>query len=156
VTGYRVESIRIEDRLQDDLGIDSLKATEVIVEILEAKRSSGATGSFVDFQHARTVGDLVQALAQREQRAFPATKKRTPHFEWVQREWVERPVPPANETYPYAACRLSELLTHGLPLAPRVLIECDLEIPAASTSEANVRAWSDQFLQCLRLLYPAI
>ncbi len=56
-----VEQVRLDSRLREDLGIDSLAVTEMLYEIEEA---FGATLEVSQPESLLTVGDAVQAIAR--------------------------------------------------------------------------------------------
>ncbi len=56
-----VEQVRLDSRLREDLGIDSLAVTEMLYEIEEA---FGATLEVSEPEALLTVGDAVQAIAR--------------------------------------------------------------------------------------------
>jgi acyl transferase domain-containing protein/NAD(P)-dependent dehydrogenase (short-subunit alcohol dehydrogenase family)/acyl carrier protein len=60
ITGYKLEEIRLEDKFQDDLGIDSLMKTEILVTVL--KEAQGHAPEAIDFSRFREVRDLVNFL----------------------------------------------------------------------------------------------
>ncbi|OGQ87223.1 MAG: hypothetical protein A2289_23445 [Deltaproteobacteria bacterium RIFOXYA12_FULL_58_15] len=59
VTGYDVKGISVEDRFQDQLGIDSIKKAEIVVRLL---REANIAATDVDLSNMRSVGDAIRML----------------------------------------------------------------------------------------------
>jgi malonyl CoA-acyl carrier protein transacylase/acyl carrier protein len=85
LTGFEIESITIEDRIQEDLGIDSLRMMEVLVEAAPEKATDSRTGSFA---YPRTVGDLVRLAAGISATESESEVARSEAFEMAERVWL--------------------------------------------------------------------
>lgn len=91
-TGYKVNEIKFEDRLQEDLGIDSIKTMEISVEILdELKLPREALSSL---QRVKTVGEVAFGAQQLQQGSLTSQIKNSkPHFELFEEHYTPSPLP---------------------------------------------------------------
>ena len=71
VTGYQLEGISIEDRMQDDLGIDSIKHAEIVFTTLGQLQKD--ISPRMDLRKFKTVRDLVEYAHNRSEEAPDAT-----------------------------------------------------------------------------------
>ncbi len=94
LTGYEIDRISVEDRIQEDLGIDSLKMMEIVVEV-SPKSSELTVGS--GLAYPRTVADLVRIAQNTATNGETNHPRRIPKFELME----FTPVP--NELMPDSA-----------------------------------------------------
>lgn len=93
LTGYEIEQIAIEDKYQEELGIDSLKKVEIIVTVLEEYDITNSQGvSISDFEtiedtinyikHTQAGSSSTQLIARKTcfQRMVPEWKQQTSEF----------------------------------------------------------------------------
>lgn len=92
VTGYEIEKILIEDRFQDDLGIDSLKKAEIVFEVVETQQIQ--LGSDIDLSRMEAIGDVVQFLEEQAkgQSAVIETSLKEPAFDFYESTRQEQPL----------------------------------------------------------------
>ncbi len=69
VTGYEIESIKMKDRLQEDLGIDSIKKAEIVFKVLEEIGLDNVSGRQSVILSALSTVDDILTYFDREQRA---------------------------------------------------------------------------------------
>ncbi len=79
VTGYRIEDIRLEQRLGDDLGLDSIKTAEIVFEYMDEMKVSPSALREARLGQLVTVKDLV--LLAEKAGETPAGDKNTPVFQ---------------------------------------------------------------------------
>ena len=60
ITGYQLESISLEDRFQEDLGIDSIKKTEILFTVMD--RLNYRPEGEVDYSQFERVSGLFSYL----------------------------------------------------------------------------------------------
>ncbi len=64
VTGYEIESIQVEDRLQEDLGIDSIRKAEIIFKVFDdAGLSHSMKEQSIRVSEISTVSDILEYFA---------------------------------------------------------------------------------------------
>lgn len=64
VTGYEIESIQVEDRLQEDLGIDSIRKAEIIFKVFDdAGLSHSMKEQSIRVSDISTVSDILEYFA---------------------------------------------------------------------------------------------
>lgn len=99
VTGYKIEEISIEDRFQDDLGIDSIKKAEIFLNVM---RDAGMTNekAFGDqtasLSKLNTIDDVADFILNESQSRQTPTKAFAPTREKFERfgpAWKESPLP---------------------------------------------------------------
>lgn len=98
VTGYKVENIRIDDRFQDDLGIDSLMRSEIIFSVMDQLGDRSFGGA--DLSKFSTVEDVVRFLERvenNEEGTLTTSIERKTHFHPSVVRWVPQPL----ESLPY-------------------------------------------------------
>jgi acyl carrier protein len=88
LTGYEVTEITIEDRFQEDLGIDSLKKAEIVFEVLH--KADFQIDDGLNTSRFQALGDLVEYLDAGPLPTETRTKTalETPPFERFQTAWV--------------------------------------------------------------------
>ncbi len=85
LTGYKIDSISIEDRLQEDLGIDSLKKTEIVFSVLNELKID--TKKTLNLPLIESVGDIVKYVESSPKEENKSEKKvEFKRFEWVMEE----------------------------------------------------------------------
>jgi len=92
VTGYQLERITIEDRFQDDLGIDSLKTAEIILEVAkESGKRLDPAASMVECTDVRSAVEMLRCSLRTE--IDPVKDDRSPSaFVRGRTCWKKRPI----------------------------------------------------------------
>jgi [acyl-carrier-protein] S-malonyltransferase len=132
VTGYEISSISVEDRFQEDLGIDSIKKANILFTVMEA--DDELKGGY-DSAAVRDVGDAIAALSGAAQPADESLPPREPRFSRFARSWRRKDLPPhVVETGGWERVRLSTLRQGGkLPNGGCLVIigdTTDLDLPS--------------------------
>ncbi len=86
VTGYRIEDISVEDKFQEDLGIDSIKKTEIVFSVFDEVRKEGLTG--INTAGIHQVGDLLQVLENAQQNPIVPAHTQPAAFARFQKTWT--------------------------------------------------------------------
>ncbi len=117
LTGYEIDRIRLEDRIQEDLGIDSLRIMEILVEVAPESNREGLGGAF---SVPSTVADLV-ALAQNQKNPQEGFRRRIPVFQAFSCELESAPLNSDTfENHPWEIWALDRWIE--TPCFPRHLV----------------------------------
>ncbi len=97
ITGYQIEEISLEDRFQEDLGIDSIKKTEILFSVMD--RLNFKPEGEVNYARFTKVEDLVgymetEAPAAKGAEAMP---EKVGHFERKRVAWFPQALDPIWE-----------------------------------------------------------
>jgi malonyl CoA-acyl carrier protein transacylase/NAD(P)-dependent dehydrogenase (short-subunit alcohol dehydrogenase family)/acyl carrier protein len=136
VTGYEIESITIEDRFQEDLGIDSIKKADIVFTVL-SESDRELTESY-DAASIRNVFDAVSLV----DRAAPAGAEaagplRRGHFVRCVETWTPVELPSTVAGGAFRTVPLSSLIDGGFPAAGMLDGgECGVVIDATSGGAA--------------------
>lgn len=92
ITGYDVQKIVVEDRFQDDLGIDSLKKAEIVFEVVDQYQIH--LNGEIDLARLEAVGDVVQFLEEQALNEGPMSNMpiRATRFGLYESRWEETPL----------------------------------------------------------------
>ncbi|KYG66605.1 hypothetical protein AZI86_06050 [Bdellovibrio bacteriovorus] len=90
ITGYSIEEIRLEQRLEEDLRIDSIKKAEILFRSFKERNVD--IGANLEIAKLKRVGDIVQLLEGMKQRDASLTDQEV-HFELKKGSWVQVPHP---------------------------------------------------------------
>ncbi len=135
-TGYRIEEISLEDRIQEDLGIDSLKFTEIMIQISETTGPIADAG--LSFNFPKTVGDMV-ATAQNLGGVPSAGQAghKIPHFERYLRGKISSPLPSIENSTPasFTVTSLNNIVSELESMGPHLI----LLAPKTTESEGEIR-----------------
>ncbi|MEZ4749592.1 MAG: SDR family NAD(P)-dependent oxidoreductase [Bdellovibrionota bacterium] len=93
VTGYAIEDISLEDKFQEDLGIDSIKKTEIIFSVLDEVK--GDPNQALDTSRVQQVQDLIQFVDGLQN--APVSASRSFRFERYVPVWTASPLLPTRE-----------------------------------------------------------
>lgn len=110
-TGFQRETLSLDNRLLDDLNLDSIKAAELIAE---AASRFGKAGRIEPLHFARaTIRDVVESLESRPPDGFPASGAEPADIAaaagWVREfaiEQVEEPLVPSQQLQEWAGARV--------------------------------------------------
>ncbi len=92
-TGYQLSEIKIEDRLQEDLGIDSIKTMEISLEILDQLKLPREALS--KLQRVKTVGEVAYSVQQvKSCSASFAVRTSRSQFEVFQETYIPKNISP--------------------------------------------------------------
>ncbi len=97
ITGYKIEEISLEDRFQEDLGIDSIKKTEIMFTVMD--RLNFRPEGEVNYARFTKVEDLVGYMETSAPAAGAAAEAppKVARFERRQIGWVPKPLDPVWE-----------------------------------------------------------
>lgn len=98
ITGYRIEEIRLEQKLEEDLRIDSIKKAEVLFRTFQEK--SLEVGTNLEVARLKRVGDIVHLIENLEAQGVSGSKEAA-LFSVRKGGWQE--VPPPLWTQPAVA-----------------------------------------------------
>lgn len=90
ITGYRIEEIRLEQRLEEDLRIDSIKKAEILFRSFKERNVD--IGANLEIAKLKRVGDIVQLLEGMKQKEA-STENEQARFELKKSAWVQVPHP---------------------------------------------------------------
>lgn len=97
ITGYKIEDIKLEQRLSDDLGLDSIKTAEIVFEYMDQMKVSPSALREARLGQLITVKDLV-LLAEKAGEVTLEEKKQpvfepSLSFKWGKYTWKRTPLP---------------------------------------------------------------
>lgn len=128
LTGYELASITVENRFQEDLGIDSIKKADILFTVV--REAALPTGEDLNVSSIRTVADAVRFLEQQETRPDAASTPAVLAAEFFRTAWRWQPVDSrGGEPLPAVPCVTvlwSELVGGQPPVLPAG--DCDLLI----------------------------
>ncbi len=125
VTGYKIEKITIEDKFQEDLGIDSIKKADILISVM--KESTIGHLPFSNLAGVKSLRDAVTMLSDAEQHA-PAnpmvTLPNTTAFYRYVKTWRSTPFPApyksSSSSYHSLILNLNEIMTGKYDLVKEV------------------------------------
>lgn len=121
VTGYDIESISVEDRFQEDLGIDSIKKANILFTVL--KEEDTLKGGY-DSSAVRNIGDAIAALSGGTQDDIEeALPVREPRFSRFALNWRRQDLPPVAGSSEFTVVRLGSL--ERIPDGKRLVLIAD-------------------------------
>ncbi len=93
LTGYELESITVEDRFQEDLGIDSLKKVEILVSV--ENELQGDVAHVLESGGIQRLGDAVRSLSSESVAPVTVTWPERPlgRIDRHRRHWLAAPLP---------------------------------------------------------------
>ncbi|MCB0418190.1 MAG: SDR family NAD(P)-dependent oxidoreductase, partial [Bdellovibrionales bacterium] len=94
VTGYAIEDISLEDKFQEDLGIDSIKKTEIIFSVLDEVK--GDPNQALDTSSVQQVQDLISFVDGLQN--SPTTEARAVRFERFVPTWQPSEILPTRDS----------------------------------------------------------
>lgn len=100
-TGYSIQDIKFEDRLQEDLGIDSIKTMEICIELVDTLKLPRETLSAV--QKVKSVGEVAFQVEHFQKfKASTKTQAQTKNFhvfheQYIPKELLSTTIPQAND-----------------------------------------------------------
>lgn len=94
LTGYSIHSIQLEDRIREDLGIDSIKKAEIVFEIIDLVQSGTglAPTNLADLSSFGDILEYLEASQERQETAELATLETPPAFAPFSLDWSARPL----------------------------------------------------------------
>lgn len=90
ITGYKIEEIRLEQKLEEDLRIDSIKKAEVLFRTFQERNIE--TGANLEVAKIKQVGDIVR-LVENLKESAPASEKSPVRFMVKCGQWRKVPRP---------------------------------------------------------------
>jgi|GEM_PF-3717509 len=93
LTGYSIQSIQLEDRIREDLGIDSIKKAEIVFEIIDLVQS-GTNLAPTNLADLSSFGDILEYLEESQRQSDLAEvavgKEQVSNFGPFVFDWTER------------------------------------------------------------------
>jgi malonyl CoA-acyl carrier protein transacylase/acyl carrier protein len=126
LTGYEIEDIAVEDRFQEDLGIDSLKKAEVMFLVLHEAKID--VDSELNTSRFKALGDLVEYLERgpQESETRQKSEKMDLPFARYHNAWVKQPLNlhlPVHAAHRELRLEVYELVHHSARLRAQILEE---------------------------------
>lgn len=96
LTGYSIEDIQLEDRIREDLGIDSIKKAEIVFEIVDSINVNAENNSApLNLAELSTFGDILdyfdRSLKAQKSSTMMSEQKDT-RFSLINKRYVSRPL----------------------------------------------------------------
>ena len=119
ITGYEIEKISIEDRYQEDLGIDSLKKTEILVEVIkETGTIADNEFSLFTLQSIENTIDYIEESRKNQKTKVKNKKSSAAVFKRYHYRWAPTPLAPYTDVIPTAPvetifCSIEEILDNS-------------------------------------------
>lgn len=97
VTGYEIDNFTIKDRMQEDLGIDSIRKAEIIFKVLDDSGiKNSAQNQNVRISDLSTVDDVLQYFEHQYKSSLAAGAEQTSEFsteyKFKKTDWKPRPL----------------------------------------------------------------
>ena len=97
VTGYEIDNFTIKDRMQEDLGIDSIRKAEIIFKVLDDSGiKNSAQNQNVRISDLSTVDDVLQYFEHQYKSSLSASTDQVPEFstdyKFKKTDWKSRPL----------------------------------------------------------------
>ncbi len=167
VTGYEIDNFTIKDRMQEDLGIDSIRKAEIIFKVLDDSGiKNSAQNQNVRISDLSTVDDVLQYFEHQYKSSLSAGAEQTSEFsteyKFKKTDWKPRPlsnfikqlhseqtVLPISYTGAQGHSEISSRIHHflKLPLQQRKIIQVKFELMSEinpdyfKKSEKNLMLW---------------